>query len=403
MSECDFDSAVVISPYFWNFRDDMWQTTHYVAQCLARRLPTIYVEPSVQWNMFSEHFRAFRVPLGLAGARVSSPCPGLEVFHRRSFPLGRLAVVRNHDLARNARVLGRLVKSRHWERTLLWHSFPYWSEPIVDAVNFHRFVYHSLDHSVRVEEETRLVRRADVVFSVSETLVQKHRANNPRSFLLANGVDLELFDPSRAKSGGRPGDLPDSGRLIGFVGSINCHLDLEMLVDVARAFPHDYVIMVGPVLSNETAPRGSQRAALETLQRLDNVRFLGFKPAADVPGYVQAFDVCLVPFLANGFNQERDPLKFYQYTAMAKPIVTTPVLVAKRYAEICYIGSTTDEFIGGIRLALTERRDDPRRAARLAVARVQDWPAVIARACKLLASSERDSGQEMPLPSARTR
>src|SRR4029450_11253864 len=114
MSECDFDSAVVISPYFWNFRDDMWQTTHHVAQCLARRYPTIYVEPSVPWNVFSEHFRGFRVPIGLAGARLSSPRPGLEVFHRRSFPLGRLAVVRNHDLARNARELGRLGRGREW-------------------------------------------------------------------------------------------------------------------------------------------------------------------------------------------------------------------------------------------------------------------------------------------------
>lgn len=389
MSAPLFDSAVVISPYFWNFRDDMWQTTHHVAQCLARSYPTVLVEPSVPWNVLSEHFRSFRVRQGVFGARLSSPRSGLTVFHRRSLPGGRLSIVRNHDLARNARTLRRFLKSQGWQRTLLWHSFPYWSEPIVDAVDFHMFVYHSLDHSARVDEETRLVRRADVVFSVSETLVEKHRSNNPRSFLLTNGVDLELFDATRAP-GVRPADLPTSGRVIGFVGSINCHLDLELLVDVARAFPADHVVLVGRILSNETAPRGKHREALETLQGLGNVRFLGFKPTAELPDYVQAFDVCLVPFLANGFNQEADPLKFYQYTAMAKPIVTTPVLVAKRYADICYIGGTSDEFIQATRAALGEGHDETRRRARLAVAQAQGWPAVIGRAGEVLARVRRD-------------
>jgi len=378
-----FDSIVIISPFFWNFHDDMWQTTHQIAREFTRYAPTVFVEPSALWNFGSAEFRVHRLFHSLFGSRTRSPQRNLTVFHQRSLPLGRWKFVRDFDLARNARCLRGLLKSLEFRRTLLWHSFPYWSEALTEAADHTLFIYHCLDHSTR-EEEVRLIRRADVVFCVSQTLVEKHKLVNPHTYLLPNGVDLSLFDSRRAAETPRPVDLPTNGRVLGFLGYVNYHLDIELLLQIAKAFPDDHLIIVGRIPTNETAPQGKEKEALAALRSQPNVRILGFKPTQQLPMYLHAFDVCLIPFLRNPFNRECDPLKFYQYVAMGKPVVSTPVVVAERYREICYLADSPEEFIAQTSNALGEGNSEALRQARLSVAQAHSWESLVAEACKII-------------------
>lgn len=383
MKELQFDSAVILSPFFWNFRDDMWQTTHHIAREFARLVPTLVVEPPAQWNPSSAEFRVHRVLRALGGSRTRSPQPGLTVFHRRTLPFGRFEVVRDFDLTRNARSLRDVLKKLGLRRSLLWHSFPYWSGPLLEAADHTALVYHCLDQSAR-EEEKELVQHADAVFCVSETLVEQHRALNSHTYLLPNGVDLTLFDACRASHGPRPADLPASGVVLGFLGYVNYHLDVELLVQVAEAFPAVCLAVVGRVPTSDTAPQGKQRQALEKLGSLPNVRILGFKPTHELPRYLQAFDVCLLPFLRNVFNQACDPLKFYQYLAMGKPIVATPVLVAERYRDVCYVSYSSEEFVANVARALEEGSSKALRQARLDLAKAHSWGSLVAQTCTRL-------------------
>jgi glycosyltransferase involved in cell wall biosynthesis len=377
------DGAVVLSPFFWNFRDDMWQTTHHVARALAARVPTILAEPPVQWNPRNAEFRLHRIANGILGRRMRQAGDGLMVYGRRGFPFGRIGELRRVQAERNARALRGVLDEIGWRRILLWHSFPYDSEVLVEAIDPEVFVYHCLDDSPR-EEERRLVGLADVVFGVSRTIVDKYRARNPRTFLLPNGVDLALFDPERAALAPRPRDLPSGGRILGFLGYVNYHVDLELLLKIARAFPRDHVVLVGRVPSGHTAPEGRQQAALEILGSLPNVRILGFKPTAQLPAYLHAFDVCLIPFLRNRFNQQCDPLKFYQYVAMGKPVVSTPVTVAREYPEACSVAESDEEFIAAIADALNRREGAREMEARRAVAQAHSWPALIDGAWRIV-------------------
>jgi glycosyltransferase involved in cell wall biosynthesis len=383
------DGAVVLSPFFWNFRDDMWQTTHHVARALAARVPTLLVEPPVQWNPQNAEFRLHRIANGLAGPRMRRASAGLDVFGRRGFPPGRVGALRRFQTFGNARALRRVLDEMGWRNVLLWHSFPYDSEPFVEAIDRSLFVYHCLDDSPR-EEERRLIDRADAVFCVSQTIVDKYKVRNPRTFLLPNGVDLELFSPGRAAAAPRPVDLPKSGQILGFLGYVNYHVDIELLVRVARAFPQDHVVLVGRVPSGHTAPEGPQRAALEMLGSLPNVRILGFKPTAELPAYLHAFDVCLIPFLRNRFNQQCDPLKFYQYLAMEKPVVSTPVTVARRYPDACRLAESDEEFIAAIAEALACGDGQREREARRAVAHAHSWPVLMDGALRIAEGIRRE-------------
>lgn len=382
-----FDSALILSPFFWNFRDDIPGTTHYIAAELARVVPTILVEPIPRWDVRSEQFRMERFFRGVAGRRTSNVASQLTVFHRRALPFGRLSLVRNWDLRRNARAIRRVLSPLNFRRTLLWHSFPYWSEPLVDSLDHVAMVYHCLDFTTRLEE-CRLVRRADTVFAVSEALVRKLTPLNPRVHHLPNGVDLDLFDSQRVLREPRPADLPSGVRLIGFVGKINRYLDIDLLLKVAEAFPRDMVVVVGSLTTNETAPSGTQMGELRALESLPNVRLLGFRPASAVPAYVQAFDVCLIPYLSDPFNLERDPLKFYEYFAMGKSVVTTAVPVAERYRELCYLARSHPDFISQVGHALDQPGAPGVGDERMAVARAHGWRALVRGALATVCGEE---------------
>ncbi len=390
MKQQVFDSLVILSPFPWNFRDDMWQTTHHLAREFSRVCPTLLVEPPAQWYVHNEYFRLHRLGRSLFGSQTRSVGENLAVFHRRGLPMGRLEAIRNFDLQRNAKSLRALLSKHGFRRTLLWHSFPYWSEALVKAIDPYLFVYHCLDHSTR-EEELELVQRADIVFCVSEGLVDKHRKLNARTFLLPNGVDLGLFDVRSTKSQPRPADLPASGRLIGFLGYINRHVDVELLLNVARSLADDNLVLIGRVPPAETAPQGKQRRALGELRSRPNVRFLGFKATSQLPAYVAAFDVCLVPFLANAFNGECDPLKFYQYAALGKPIVSTPVSVARRHSDLCHVAESHEEFIGSISKALGEPSSSELSKQRIQMARAYGWESIVERACGILSNLDATS------------
>jgi len=380
-----FDSVVIMSPYFWNFRDDTWQTTHQVARQFARLHPTVLVEPAPVWNFGSEQFRLDRLLRDLFSARVKSPLENLLVFHRRGLPGGRYSAIRNFDLSRNARSLRTFLREQGFRRTLLWHSFPYWSGPLTEAVDAAILAYHCLDYSQR-PEEAELVRRADAVFCVSDTLVERHKALKQNTYLLPNGVDLDLFDAERAKNQSRPSDLPLRGRIIGFLGSINCHIDFDLLLRIARAFQNDSLVLIGRILTNETAPRAAQMEMLKELLSLPNVRQLGFKPTNQLPGYIHSFDVCLIPFLMNAFNQECDPLKFYQYLAMGKPVVATSVGVARKYHHLCYLSASATEFLQNISKAFDEPKTGSLYEARLNLARCHSWMTLLNSTCNTLES-----------------
>jgi hypothetical protein len=82
---------------------------------------------------------------------------------------------------------------------------------------------------------------------------------------------------------------------------------------------------------------------------LPNVFYLGDKHYTDLPAYLASFDICTIPY-----NQTRqhsvDPIKFYEYIAMGKPVVTTNIGNVGAFSDFpqVHIAHTTDEFIAGI-------------------------------------------------------
>jgi hypothetical protein len=72
--------------------------------------------------------------------------------------------------------------------------------------------------------------------------------------------------------------------------------------------------------------------------------------------YLAYFDVCLNIFKSGDLAKDVSPLKFYEYLATGKPIVSTPqpeqVL---EYSDVVYIASTPEEFVEKCAVAIKEK------------------------------------------------
>jgi glycosyltransferase involved in cell wall biosynthesis len=107
------------------------------------------------------------------------------------------------------------------------------------------------------------------------------------------------------------------------------------------------------------------------------VTLLGPRPYEQVPAYLQALDVGVIPFRAQDpFVQGINPNKVYQYLASGVPVVTTPLLDLPPASPQLQFASDPAGFAAAVGRALEVSRDP---GACRSLARPYDWNALAQR------------------------
>jgi glycosyltransferase involved in cell wall biosynthesis len=214
----------------------------------------------------------------------------------------------------------------------------------------------------------RTIASADLVFAVSEHYRRRLAGETARPVVrLGNGVELEHFARPRPV----PADLAGLPRpWIGYVGLLSHFLDFETLEALRVARRGGTLVLIGP-----GTPATDE--AVRALASREGVALLGPRPYEDVPAYMQALDVGVIPFRAQDpFVQGINPNKVYQYLASGRPVVTTPVLDLDPVSP--HLQFAWDA--AGMTLAVRRALDAPRQPdACRALAGPHDWDLLAAR------------------------
>jgi glycosyltransferase involved in cell wall biosynthesis len=349
---------------------------------LAAGVPVLFVEQAPIWNPADPTFSYRQVLRGL-GQYLTKTQEGVYVLAPRTLPLGRFDSIRRLNHSWYAAAIWGAQKELGLRCPLFWVSYFEGCFSVLEQLKRPAYVYHCLDFLPYADkaEERALTQNATVVFNCSPRLLEDHRPYCTRNVLLPNGTDLELFQPHLYRGQAPPPDLPTGRRIIGYVGMINSATDLTLLAETAKTYRSHQVAIVGPVRGGESGPQGEQRDALKTLRELPNVTVIGFRPPERLAHYIAAFDVCVVPYVMSSRKiLASDPLKFYQYLAMQKPIVSNNIPALESYADLCYLAATKDEFLAQIRNALNEVTSEKMAERRGAAARERSWPVLVERA-----------------------
>ena len=228
---------------------------------------------------------------------------------------------------------------------------------------------HAPDPAMRrilIDWERELVGRCGGAVVTAKILAEALRAIEPtlQIEMIRNGVDAEAFR-ERGLHSIRPADLPPRRKpIIGFVGALYEWIDWDLIARAARELPDVEFVFIGP--SNDDS-------AIDRLSRYGNVSFLGPRPYDAVPAYVAAFDVCWVPFKLGDITAAANPVKIYEYLALAKAVVTTAVADPDSFGGLVKVGKSEDEIIALLQSAVVQEVSDS--DARVQFARANSWDA----------------------------
>lgn len=191
----------------------------------------------------------------------------------------------------------------------------------------------------------RNLKLADHITAVSKPLMDYagDTVKTPVS-MATNGVELSHF-----LEGNSPVDIIDrhklGPRVIGFVGALERWIELETPL---RAFPKilekypdaQFLIVGGSIKTNYD----------EELKKLagdlgisDNVIFTGFVPYQQVPSYINAMNITLIPFRTDLYMANIAlPDKLFEYLACGKQIISSELPEVRRiFSEVVHF--YTDE------------------------------------------------------------
>ena len=229
-----------------------------------------------------------------------------------------------------------------------------------------RLVYDCLDEHAGfasnaapvVAAEARLLAGADLVLATAQSLYEKCLPVARRCVRLPNAADVAHF--ARPPAEHPLEDLPRP--IIGYYGALSEWFDAALLDVAAAAHPEWTFVLIGL----------NANADLRALERRPNVLLLGERPYVDLPAYLHAFDVAVIPFHVNALTRATNPVKFYEYLAAGKPVVAVELPELAPFRGLFYPATTPADFTLQLEAAVAER-DPQRTAARVAAAQANTW------------------------------
>lgn len=204
-------------------------------------------------------------------------------------------------------------------------------------------------------QEERILKRADIVFVISEDLRKKKVKFNKNVYMISNAADVDLLSTASDHSTPMHSIISQiSHPIIGMIGNLNQRIDFSLLRHIAVSHPEWSVVIVGDWCGAD--PKLVKSDIVKQLQSMVNVHWLGHQHFEELPGILKGFDVCIIPYAAEDpFNKSCSPLKMYEYLATGKPIVATDIPSVRTELELIRIGRSYSEFVREIAAALDEK------------------------------------------------
>jgi D-inositol-3-phosphate glycosyltransferase len=252
--------------------------------------------------------------------------PGFSVHHVPAGPLAPVAKEALHGLVPEftEAVLGRMaaghvadaLHANYWLSGIAGHTIKHELDlPLVST--FHTLdrvkaeVDLSDDGEHRSEAEGHIIGCSDAVLASCDAevaqLVRLYGADPTRVEIVAPGVDHAFFAPGQRRQARRALGLPESGRMVLFVGRIQPLKGVEVAVralgELAERVPDGFLVVVG----GPSGPEGE--AEVDRISKLtaelgltDRVRFVPPQPHELLSTFYRAADVSIVPSRSESFG-----------------------------------------------------------------------------------------------------
>lgn len=190
---------------------------------------------------------------------------------------------------------------------------------------------------------------ADYVTLTTESLKETYKIPEEHSELIPNGVDTELFknDPNAKE------ELGLNGFIVGYVGVLRCWVDLRPVFEALKYLDNEIKLLV-------VGSEGNFQENKELAKKYgvaDRVIFTGMVPYTQVPKYVSAMDVGIIPFASNEVSQNALPIKLFEYLACEKPVISSELgPVKSKFSEDVLFASSCEDYVDKISMLYEDEK-----------------------------------------------
>jgi len=259
----------------------------------------------------------------------------------------------------------------------VWHYMflPFVRQIAHDVLIFHIYddvfmYYKSEPRKTDVAAERKLIDEADIVLVVGEDLARHKKVDRPW-IPCPGGVNLGIFKRMKPDLKRLGLSEDDDRKKVGYFGRINSKIDFSLLSEIVHK-GQDFLFLFAGLTGNMDE---SDRKLWESILALDNVRYFGPKSQQELVHLYNALDVGLMPYhYKKGWSQFAIPLKFSEFMAVGKPVVSTPLLPLKKFGDLVSLQDTAEGFLQAFR-ELVESDSPQKQEQRMAFARENSWEA----------------------------
>jgi len=222
----------------------------------------------------------------------------------------------------------------------VWRSNYNWRGKLINPIINSSWIWKQI--------EKFCVRRADRVIAVSAE-AKEHYVNDCGVPSDKVTVVMNVENPDDFRSLPLEKSLIEKYRpyfIISYIGGFSHHRGIQTAItampEIVQEIPNARLLLVGSgTYENEL------RALAQEKKVAQAVEFTGQQPFSLMPSYINASQVCLVPYIFSEQTDASCPHKLFQYMAMGKPVVVSSVkslrrIVSETGAGLVYTASDPD-------------------------------------------------------------
>jgi glycosyltransferase involved in cell wall biosynthesis len=376
---------ICISSSYWDFP---WGSKQEIMSRLSRGNRVLFIEYQssalhlFRYSLIRKRYinRQGRINKINKNLYVYSPLPNLPFGNYYAF-INRI----NQWFLKQ--MLKPILNELQFKNPILWLNNPC-SFELIGKINLKKIIYHCIDDFVAEKKnqrrqrtmlafENQLIERADIIFASSRALYDRHIRINTNTYLLPSGVDERFIKQGLENKTIRlPEDISSiPNPRIGVLGLFGEKLDTQLIEYIAGLKQDWSIILIGPVLLRK----------ILNLSKYKNVYFLGMKNKEEIPLYIRALDVCLIPYKLNDFTKAVSPLKLFEYLALGKPVVATTLPDLEEYNGLIKIAAAKEDFARCINDCLEERQEAIVEA-RIRIASENTWDKRLEKSSQIISN-----------------
>lgn len=264
-----------------------------------------------------------------------------------------------------------------YKKTILWIFDPlfyFYSNlntkivSIYDCVDYH-WSRNWQENNIIRNNEKKLIRSCSVFLVNSQVLYNIHK-NIRVPYIVPVGFSIGSFKSSFYKI---PSLIFPNGKpVIGYIGSIDYRIDYDLLFKLIQNNLNLNFIFVGPLHIDEND--FEIKPLIDHLFSLNNVYYYKKVSRKYIPYIINKFDICIIPYnLKYDINKYCFPMKFFEYSYLKKPIISTRIKVLHKFKKIVKFGSTVQEWESNINFYLFSCRSTDEKNVQHRLALKNSW------------------------------